>query len=258
MNNAYIIQSLGTRHNIHHDDYSQMPADFIRNVRVDGKSVDVPMFYTMYDCSTHNSVPLSFSRQPGTATTPKKEESASTSIGDTFSERVYMRAKYDLDRGVREDLGPNDGTQIREYAKNYGLRPPLNWCGVTVGTWIKEAVIKEPAPVQGSPAAQGIIPQLKAANMWVPADKARANKAAIVRGSIVVWKRPPETWTGHIGVVEANLAPFNQFKTIEPNSGPNADKVARMDRNWGDPNLLGFGVFHNNVEPVVNGKDPLS
>lgn len=258
---TYMIQNRGTRHGLQQDDYSQVCADLIRNVRIDGKPVSTHMFYTMYDCSTHDGVSLSFSRQPGVPAATPEPEPLVVPIADSFSNCLLAYAKHELTHKVQEDpLGSNNGARIKQYAALYNLTPPLNWCGVGVGFWIHQAAkeFNVKPPIKGSPSARAYEAQFRAIGKWLCVTEARINKTLIKPGSVVVWKRPPETWTGHVGVVADTTNGVNStFATIEPNSGSAADRVAMMNRRWDDPNLLGFGIW-NLVEPIVSGRDPIS
>ena len=61
-------------------------------------------------------------------------------------------AKADLEAGVREDLGRNDGTRIRQYAEAFGLTPPINWCAVTFSAWLRNGSLLSDIdmPIAGS------------------------------------------------------------------------------------------------------------
>lgn len=161
-----------------------------------------------------------------------------------FGETVLRFALRDLTAGVREDIARNDGHRIREYAARFGLVPPLNWCAVAASTWLAEAAegLRVPLPVSLSPAARGLMGSCIRSGRWVPWHKlAEAN---IAPGSLVVWWRGSrESWQGHVGIVERldNSSPI--VHTIEGNSGPQGDRVARMQRSLIDEHLLGMGIF---------------
>lgn len=186
---------------------------------------------------------------------------------DNFATHVLSAALADLAAGIRE-TSPNDGPEIRLYAKRFGLVPPLNWCAVAASSWVLAAAreMGGKTPIVGSPAAQGVMGQLLHAQLWTPIAVLRNDPAladlVLCPGNLIIWKRPPATWTGHIGVVE-----YQETKhilvTIEGNSGPRGDRVARMKRDLRDANLLGFGrldmvqlasaVAAERVEPVCKG-----
>lgn len=164
----------------------------------------------------------------------------------SFAEAIVAAAVDDLERGTSEDIGPNDGYRIREYAARFNLKPPLNWCALAVSTWIYEAAMAMgvQAPVKGSPGAQALGAQFKAKGLWVNHHEARENPEKISSGDIAVWRRPPHSWTGHTGVVESTDR--FKFTTIEGNQN---NKVSRMSRDMRDDSLLGFGVPRLGFEP---------
>jgi hypothetical protein len=81
--------------------------------------------------------------------------------------------------------------------------------------------------------------QLKRAGLWVPAQS--ITPADLTPGAVIVWQRGrPGSWMGHIGVVDQPGEPGHVW-TVEGNSGPRGDCVARMDRKLDDPRLFGIG-----------------
>lgn len=157
----------------------------------------------------------------------------------TFGLAVLERARADL--SVVE-VEHNSSPRIAEYAANFGLTPPLNWCAVATSTWILEAAKRlgvEP-PIDGSAVAKNVRDQLIGKGSWTPIE---ALKASEVRpGDVAVWHRgDPGAWSGHVGVVESVSADGHALNTIEGNSGPQGDRVARMVRGLDDPLLLGVG-----------------
>ena len=159
----------------------------------------------------------------------------------TLGEAVLAEALADLDAGIREDLGRNDGHKIREYLAPWGLKPPQNWCSVAVAAWLSRACCLHglTQPIKGSPGAQATMAQLKRAGLWVPAQ--RLTSADLTPGAIIVWQRgKPGSWMGHIGVVD-QPGEDGHVWTVEGNSGPRGDRVARMDRRLGDARLFGVG-----------------
>ena len=182
-----------------------------------------------------------------------------------LADMVLDEALEDFRAGVREDLGRNDGTRIREYLENFsslGLRPPLNWCALAVSEWMLNAcdALDIDPPIKGSVGAQAFMAQMKASPRcrWL---KPPELTQELARGAVVVWRRPPLTWTGHIGIVSSLSA--QTFRTIEGNSGPAGDRVAQMTRNLDDPLLFGFGVFlddttgERQAEPPDHLSDPV-
>ena len=195
-----------------------------------------------------------------------------TLAGRDLGEAVLELATEDLDAGVHEDLGPNDGVRIREYLKPFSLPPPQNWCSVAVAAWLREACERYgmEQPIEGSPGAQATMAQMRAAGLWVePRD---ITDSDLTPGAIIVWKRPPASWTGHIGVIESHED--GTITTIEGNAGPMADRVVRNERRLDDPLLLGVGRLDDfegppvhdlefdmdddcMCEPIHEGSDPL-
>jgi hypothetical protein len=156
-------------------------------------------------------------------------------------------ATCDLNDGVRENLGRNDGTRIRQYASAFELTPPINWCSVSVSAWVRKGALLSDilSPIDGSPAARGIEAQFIEAGLWVPKDK--LNPDVLVPGNIPVWWRGKDIddWPGHIGVIDACLG--MSMNVIEANSGKYGDEVAKMSRSILDHKLLGVGVLRGQL-----------
>jgi hypothetical protein len=177
---------------------------------------------------------------PDTAPAP---HSGPPSPRRTLAAAVFARAQEDLRLGVREDLGRNDGRRIREYCQPFGVRPPCNWCAVGTSTWILEgsAELGISSPVAGSPGAQALGAQFRAARRWVGRHAIRDEH--LLPGNVIVWRRgPPGDWRGHVGVIAGKSEDGQSVPTIEPNSGPRSDCVAEMKRSLDDPQLLGIGL----------------
>lgn len=149
------------------------------------------------------------------------------------------------DLGVRES-SPNSGPVVDEYLLAVGISPPANWCAAAVSAWIRKgyAARGKASPVRLSAQAKAFISEFERLKRWVPRAELRASIAAsIPPGSVVIWSRgDPASWTGHIGIFERSN-PDGSFGTIEGNSGPSGDRVARMIRRFDDPRLLGIGVL---------------
>lgn len=189
----------------------------------------------------------------------------------TLADAVYRRALADLQRGVHEEIGYNDGVRIRQYALRFGLSPgvgpwPVNWCALAFATWLEEACreLGRPMPIRGSAGAQATMHQFMEADLWAPQGELRPEH--LVRGNVPVWRRyiepHPDSWRGHIGVIEdfdalsgaggtmLTIEGFDALSgaggtmlTIEGNAGPAGDRVARMTRPIGDLKLLGVGLL---------------
>lgn len=152
-------------------------------------------------------------------------------------------ATCDLQAGVREDLGRNDGHRIRQYAEAFALKPPINWCAVSLSAWLRKGALLSDidAPIGGSPAARAIEAQFIEAGLWVPKDK--LNPDVLVPGNVPVWWRGQsiDDWPGHIGIIDSCVGMV--MDVIEANSGKYGDSVAKMKRPIIAPKLLGVGVL---------------
>ena len=188
--------------------------------------------------------------EPDDTPTPDTLPAPGSGAGNLWA-AVVARATWDLENGVREDLGRNDGHRIREYIEIYneqskrGLGPPLNWCALGFNAWITEAAeqLGIDKPVEGSSGAQATMHQFKALGLWVV--RKNLGVTNLLPGNVVVWKRPPKTWTGHIGIIESYDPDKRTMHTIEANSGPMGDRVARMKRSIDDPRLFGVGILND-------------
>ena len=191
-----------------------------------------------------------------------------TLTGRNLGDAVLEAAQADLRDGVYEDLGRNDGKRIREYLKPFGLRPPQNWCAVAVSMWLAEACERYGIenPIKGSPGAQALMVQLRKAGLWV--DKSKLEDEDLQPGNVIVWRRPPVSWHGHVGVISEHQG-SDAVATIEGNAGPMGDRVVRNSRRLDDPLLLGVGRLDGfegppeeaaevpEDEPLHEGSDPL-
>lgn len=173
----------------------------------------------------------------------------SAAAGGVFADALLRAARRDLDRGIREDIGKNDGERIRQYFAGSGITPPANWCAAAVTTWIREAALEAgvaPPPIAGSMQAKKIRDQIEEAGQWFDADAVRADPSIVRPGMIAVWDRsqpgkPETSWFGHVGVI-VGPSGGGTFPTIEGNSGQMGDRVAAVDRRLDDPKLLGVGA----------------
>jgi hypothetical protein len=143
------------------------------------------------------------------------------------------------DLGVRETGGANRGPEIDAALRAVGAPVGSAWCAAMLTRWLRRAAEAAgvPSPIPGSAGAKAIGSQLVQAGRW---GDARELAGRVGPGWIVVWHRgAPGAWTGHVGVVEAVQG--DEIVTIEANSGPATDRVARMRRRLDDPMLLGGG-----------------
>lgn len=148
--------------------------------------------------------------------------------------------------------GSNDGPAVRRYFAGTGIKPPAHWCGAFLLWCLGEAArrcgVRLPMAgvLRGSVRAKDWMRQAQDADQWVSAADARANPALVAPGDVPVWHRgAPGAPTGHVGMVVAVDAAAWTFSTVEGNSGPAGDSVARMARRFDDPLLLGFARVVN-------------
>lgn len=162
-------------------------------------------------------------------------------------ELVLAAAIRDLEAGVDEDLGKNDGTEIREMAKMSpgGWGPGGNWCAVAASAWL---AVGAPGLVTGSHGAKALKDQLRHARgvTWYTAAQLRATPLVLRPGAVCFWDRavpgrPETSWWGHVGIFER--LDGKDPLCIEGNSGADGRRVARMPRPLADPRLLGAAVL---------------
>ena len=159
-------------------------------------------------------------------------------------EAILARAMGDI--GVTEDMGHNDGKRIREMNRRWGVTPGSNWCATAWSTWLHEgaALAGVKPPIEGSPGAQAVMGQFKAAKRWLSASEARKSPSLVRRGMVPVWDRsdgrPEHAWWGHIGAVTGPVK-NGAFPTVEGNSGEGSAFVAEMVRSLNESRLFGFG-----------------
>ena len=156
---------------------------------------------------------------------------------------TLTRALQDLD--VRE-TGYNEGPRIGEYQALVGLESGQPWCAAAIAKWMHEAadVLGVEPPIQGSGSSLTTREQFKEAGLWVPIEEIRSRSLHVEPGSIVIWQRPEAgPWKGHIAVVENWDNGQQLVSSIDGNSGPTGDRVARRSRSVTDPNLLGVGLL---------------
>jgi hypothetical protein len=172
---------------------------------------------------------------------------APTGVKSDLGLATLFFAQMDLRDGIREDLGRNDGYRIRQYAKAFGLKPPINWCAVSFSAWLRNAskLCRIEAPVAGSPAARGVEGQFIEAGLFVP--KNQLTEDVLVPGNIPIWWRGKsiEDWPGHIGVIES-FDGINMY-VVEANSGRTGTEVARMTRSIMAPKFVGVGVLRGQL-----------
>ena len=140
---------------------------------------------------------------------------------------------------IEEPPGSNDGPKIREYLEAVGVKEPASWCAAAASAWLALAAAElgVDEPVASSASALQLAQHFVEADLWIPAHEAASCAAP---GMMVFWRRPPSAWHGHVGVIE-HVFGDGTFATIEGNSGPHGDRVARMIRRFDDPLLYGVG-----------------
>jgi hypothetical protein len=262
-----VIQPVSTAHDYGHHDYSMtlvLVADFCI---VDGAKVRTSEVYTDPDlCGlvVASGRPLRAARLPGVPVEvppahpsqegSMREESADFVEGIETPENLGLAvlelARQDV--GVREQPpGSNRGPRVEEYLGEFGVPAPAHWCASALGFWLRRACewLELPRPIQGSAGAQATAGQFKAAGRWVGPGPGLL--AALRPGNVVVWRRgPPGGWQGHIGIVDSQ--PIGQrFGTVEGNSGPRGETVARMVRSTTDARLLGVGILDTIEAPYT-------
>jgi len=174
---------------------------------------------------------------------------AKTPTGASLHRAILAAAERDLNVGVREDLGHNDGTVLRaRYFPRFGLKPGANWCAAAGCDWMAqgEAETGRKSLVAGSPGAKAMKDQFIAAGAWVSAAAVRADHSLLEPGMAAVLDRSlpgrPETaWWGHFGI-DVSIGE-EVYWLIEGNSGERGEHVAIVERRLDDPRLLGFGRF---------------
>jgi CHAP domain-containing protein len=156
-----------------------------------------------------------------------------------FASELVRAATADL--GVREE-GADDGPRVRAYLAAVGVDAPADWCAAAVSAWLRAAAgaALVPVPVAGSAGAKRLGEQVRGAPgaTWWDGAQLRAEPSRLQRGDVVVWDRGG--WRGHVGVV-VEAPRGGLFRTIEGNSGPMGDRVARMRRSLADVRLVGAG-----------------
>lgn len=263
----YVVQNVSTAHGYSHHDYS-MSLCLCGNVwELEGKSIrgaDVLTDPELCSLVLYAGKPLASSRLPGVPLEAPQPPDTLPDGGtspmpeaNTLAAAVYARARADLERGIYEDLGRNDGTRIREYCQPFGIRPPLNWCAVGTSTWILEACAdfgRTLPIVAGSFGARALMAQFKAIGRFVAAADI-VPELHLIPGNVIGWRRgainDPKEWRGHVGIV-AGKGDGRIVPTIEPNSGPRGDRVAAspwhlsdgrtISRMLNDPRLIGIGL----------------
>lgn len=189
-----------------------------------------------------------------------------------YGAAVLVEALADLRLSVREQpSGSNAGPTVEAMLRAVGVAPPANWCAAGATAWLRRAAaaLGIECPVAGSAGAQALGMQARRAPgaLWLSATylvtRLIRGPLDVRPGSLIVWRRgPPGSWMGHVGIVER--VGGRTIHTIEANSGPLGDRVARMVRSVDDPQLLGIADLDEARLPgdapeprAAVGQDPL-
>lgn len=164
----------------------------------------------------------------------------------TLSEATLQMAQKDLDAGVWEDLGHNDGKRLRDYFAAVGLKGGTwEWCGAASSYWILEAAkwIGQKAPVVGSAGARALMCQFQTAKRFYSASALRKDPSLLKPGMVVFFDRstPTAKWLGHVEICEVHEGSSLDYKSIGGNTGPKGDRVWRNSRKITDDKFLGAG-----------------
>lgn len=168
-----------------------------------------------------------------------------------FGAMVLQCALEDLNRAPRESEGKNKSDFIWEnYQKPLGIRRDDPYCAAAGTCWIRGAAgrLGVPSPIAGSPGAQTIMVQLKAARRFVLAKNLTAEW--IRPGMGYVWNRPEAgPGKGHFGVAiqavgshSVGLVEANRDLLFEPTT-KEIYAVAQTERRLDDPKLFGAGYL---------------
>lgn len=177
--------------------------------------------------------------------------SAGSSTAGPYGAAVAAAARKSL--GVKE-TAPNNGPEIAAWAAELGLVPPLQWCGVAVSHWLREAskATGLPLVVPGAGRAKALLQQFQQRGRALSAEQARAR--TLSPGTVLVWDRAtkPGGPEGHTGVVERDNGA--SWTTIEGNTEGN--DVRRVQRPKNDPRLLGAGLVDAGPAKPAQGPVP--
>lgn len=156
-------------------------------------------------------------------------------------DRIVALSRADIGNIV--ETSKNSSPAIDAMLKDLGQGPAQNWCAAYVHDVIRRAndenidigIVRSAGAKATGSSFKRIIQAKDATPDNVPP------------GSIPYWDRsdpakPETSWWGHIGILD-HWTGNTTFDTNEGNSGPTADRVARMHRTTTDPKFIGFGVW---------------
>lgn len=121
--------------------------------------------------------------------------------------------------GVAEFPGADSNPRILEYRRVLPSAPAggdeVNWCSIFIAWAVKRIGLPLPAVVNTT------------AQSWLK--YGTPIQLGLERpGDIIIWKRPPESWTGHVGAIESVLVSGERIVVLNANVG---NKVARTTYN---------------------------
>jgi hypothetical protein len=194
-------------------------------------------------------------REPPETSKPWRDSSM------TLGERAVEFSLAELEAGVREATGNNDGPRIAEYLAGCTRKgTPLglirgNWCAASFCFAERAAIL---------PGEEGVTPYVasgielqnyaKVAGNWIPAKAVRERKESIDRGDGVILKRGSSRandWRRHVcRVVDVD---GDTYQTIGGNER-NGWRIT--DRNVNDQDLLGF-IAYPDAPPDYELQGPL-
>jgi hypothetical protein len=250
----YVIQQPNChRHLLSYRDYAMMLSSLVwGQCVVNGRAVETADVYTSPEYGgliSESGTPLPMARHPGVPLAEPEPEPASVPHFPNLGAAALYFARHDHAAKVRESLGRNDGPEIRKYLARFGLKAPKHWCASALASWMIRGAgaMGLEAPILGSAGARATEGQFRAAGLW--RGKSELDERALQPGNVPIWWRGkgPSDWPGHIGILRGRKG--DNMLTIEGNSGPRGDRVAKMTRSLNDPRFLGVGILTGSVVP---------
>jgi len=182
---------------------------------------------------------------PMTMILPVKGEAIDPS--DKIAAAMIDAARRDL--GVRE-TSYNWGPRVEQMLRNVGVITPQEWCAAAISTWTMGAfkTLGTPVPMKGSDTPNLLVRQFQdpanAPKMgWVDGDEIRTDSTTLQPGMIIFYRaRTNRGSANHVALVEQRIDD-TFYGTIDGNSGPGEDMVARSKRRYDAPGILGAGYF---------------
>lgn len=141
----------------------------------------------------------------------------------SLTSQTCIEARYMHEIGVKEDLGNNDGIQIRKYLKSVNINHPESWCSAFVH-WVLEQCGIVTTITAWSPSALNKNNLVWFDNKWYKTPKA---------GDVFVLYSQTKKRIAHTGFFHRKLSETT-FETVEGNA---ADPASGKD------SYNGIGVF---------------